>query len=193
MAKFGSKSRLYQQQQQKLPTMPLPPPAPTTIYRPQIHHQQQQQQQSIHHSPTTRASIAGSNLITNPSLLKTNRGPHQLITTSTSVAQLQNPSYPTTKTFDQLNYLHEHHQKQASSSQHQTANFDRSKSTAIINSMTTKQQQHQQQHQQQRRQLSTTMNHLHRGGDDLGKFPGSPPPQLDASMFPGAKQPFSEL
>lgn len=174
MAKFGSKFRSYQHhKQQKV----IPPLASTTIYGPQIH---QSNHQSIHHSPTTRAP-ASNNLITNSSLLKSSRGP-KLITTSTSVAHFQ-PPYPVTKTLDQINYLHEHQNQQSSNNDHhfQISNFDRSRSTAIINSMTTKQQRHQ----------STTMNFPRRNNaDDLGKFSNSPPL---GSIFSGTKQPFSEL
>lgn len=139
MAKVGSKSRLYQQQQQKLSNLA----ASTTIYRPQAYNQTIQH---LHHSPTSRAMA--SNLINNSSLLKSSRNSQQLIPTSTSTVTHIQSSYLTPNNFDQMNYLQQQQQHQDHQQSQQqikqyphTANIDRSKSTAIINTLAAKQHQ----------------------------------------------------
>lgn len=173
MAKVGSKSRLYQQQQQKLFASAAPQPSASTIYRPQIHNQP-----IIHHSPSTRASA--SNLITNSSLSKSSRD-HQLNATSTSLAQLQ-PPYPLGNTFDQMNFIQQQQQQHNQQQQQpeQIANFDRNISSAIINSLTTKPHQG---------------GFGQRNNGELGKFSATTTtnPRMDSIFLCGSKPSFSEL
>lgn len=142
MVKVGAKSRLYQQQQKLSPivtaTVPIPPS--TTSYRPQLHHLS-----TIHHSPTARQTMVASNLMNNATLLNPSREPQQLIANSTSLAHLQS-SHFVRNNLDSMNFLNQQQQQAYQQQVHdQATDFDRSKSTAIINSITTKQQQQQQQ------------------------------------------------
>lgn len=173
MAKVGSKSRLHQQQLQRhqAATTSAAPFHPTTIYRPQ--------NQTPQHPQTSRSSNS-NNPLASPGPLKLPWEQH-LITNSTSVAHLQS-SYPASNTFDQMNFVTSQQQKQLHlpSSHHQTANFDRSKSTAIINSIA---QKHQ----------STINIAPHRNNPDLGKSQSNGPPRGLDPLFLNAKPPFSEL
>lgn len=166
MAKVGSKSRLYQQQQQQQKFSTTIHPS-STLFRPQTFNP------AIHHSPSNR-TIAG-----NSTLLKTSQRDPQLITISSSVAHLQQP-FPMGNPLDKMNYLQHQGLQRA-----QTANFDRSKSTAIINSISANQHQQQQQHQQNHTIIDITK----RNNADIGKFAG---PRLD-SVFLGGKPSYSEL
>lgn len=175
MAKVGSKSRLYQQQQQqKLPNLP----ASSTIYRPQAYNQTIQHIQ--HHSPSPRA--ISSNLINSSSLLKSSRN-SQLIPPSTSSITHIQPSHPTTNNFDQMGYLQQqhqdHHQQQVKQYPH-TANIDRSKSAAIINTLAAKQHQN-------------TINISQRNNADLGKLAVSSYLNDSALYSNGGAASFSEL
>lgn len=150
MARVGSKSRVYQQQQ-KFTNQPT-----TTLFRPQSYHQ------TMNHSPSTRST--SNNLITSPTLLNLTRDP-QSITTSTSVAHLQS-SFPISNTFDQISYLQQQQQHQPLHN-HQpnlSANFDRCKSTAIINTISGN-NANLQPHQSTINLPSNRNNNL-----DLGKF-----------------------
>lgn len=175
MAKVGSKSRLYQHQQQKLSNLA----ASSTIYRPQAYNQTIQHIQ--HHSPTSRAMA--NNLINGSSLLKSSSRNPQLIPTST-VTQIQ-PLHPTTNNFDQMGYLQQqqqdHHQQQQQIKQYpHTANIDRSKSTAIINTLAAKQHQ-------------STINIPQRNNADLGKLAVSSYLNDSAIYSNGGAASFSEL
>lgn len=163
MAKVGSRSRYYQQQQQEQQPRFQNHPS-TSLFRLQTHNQ------TMQHSPPGRTN----NLITSPTILNATRDP-QLISTTASAAHLQ--SYPVSSTFDQISYLQQ--QQQHLNPQHTTANFDRCKSTAIINSISgnTAKQQHQ-----------STINLPQRNHPDLGKFE-----RMDSLFMGSSKPPFSEL
>lgn len=125
----------------------------------------------MQHSPSARSNT--NNLITSPTILNATRDP-QLITTSASVAHLQS-AYPVSNTFDQISYLQQQHHL---SHQQTSANFDRCKSTAIINSISgNTAKQHQ-----------STINLPQRNHADLGKFE-----RMDSLLMGSAKPPFSEL
>jgi len=126
MAKVGSRSRLHRNQQKLAHTFQ---PSPTN-YRPHLHNHHQ----STRQSPLSRAQA--SYLINNGSLLKASRDP-RFIATSTSATHLQAP-HPFNNSFDHTSYPHQQERQQVL--QHpQAANFDRCKSTAILNSVVPKQ------------------------------------------------------
>lgn len=170
MAKVGTKSGLYQQHLQRQQTAAKSAAAhfpPSTIYRP--HNQ-------VPQLPQTSRSGNTNNPLASPETLKSPWEQH-LITNSISVAHLQS-SYPASNTFDQMNFLTSQ-QQHLPSSHHQTANFDRSKSTAIINSIA---QKHQ----------STINIAPNRNNPELGKSQSKSPRGLDP-LFLSAKPSFSEL
>lgn len=167
IAKVGSKSRLYQHQQQKMSNMIPSRTGPTTTYRSQSYNHQH-----IRQSPTTRTAATG-NLITNSSLSKSFQDP-QLITAG---SHLQSP-YPSN--IDPINYLTQQQQQQAHT-RPQTANFDRSKSTAILNSISALQHQ-----------SSVDLVH-HRNNADLGKFISKPRMEPPPPFSFITKSPLSEL
>ena len=155
MAKVGSKSRLYQQQQQLQQQSRLSPViggpsmgalnfSSTTGLRPQTHHLS-----TLHNSPTTRQKLKSNNLMGKATMLNPSlRDSQQLMANSSSLAHLQS-SHFVGNNLNPMNYLNQqqqqhqlhnnHHQQQQQV--HGAANFDRSKSTAIINLIATKQQQ----------------------------------------------------
>lgn len=178
MAKVGSKSRSNQQQQlqrHQAAAASAAPFHPSTNCRPQNWTPQ--------HPQTSRSSNTNNPLASPGPQLKLPWEQQHLIANSTSVAHLQS-SYPASNTFDQMNFLtsqqqHQQQQQHLPNSHHQTANFDRIKSTAIINSIA---QKHQ----------STINIPQNRNNPDLGKSQSNSPHRLD-SLFLGAKPSFSEL
>lgn len=99
MAKVGTKSRLYQQQHQKLSPMvgttgPILAQSATTMnvntittannYRPQLHHIS-----TMHHSPTQRQTMTANHLINNSTLINPREHPTSMLTNSTSLAHLK--------------------------------------------------------------------------------------------------------
>lgn len=173
MAKVGSKSRLYQQYQQKLSTPTIQ--SSTTVYRPQAYNPQP------FHSPSTGAN----NLISSSSLLKSSVLVPKTLPNPASVAHLQaTTSYPHSgNTFNLMNYIHQQEQDHQLQQQHQHQFYQ--------------QQQHQQQQQQQHAEhlanvdqskpssminsIATTIQHhnvagasqAHRMSTDMGKFAAS--------------------
>lgn len=206
MAKVGSKSRLYQQQQHQQQQKLSPSTTGTTgifqstattattaDFRPQAHNLS-----TMHHSPSTRQHA--NNLMSNSTLLNPPLRDHkqqQLIATSASLAHLQ-PNQFAINNLDSLNYC----QQQQSSHQHgnhiahEVANYDhRSKSTAIINLIASKQQQSTINIPQRSNNFHSNSTSNGSNSQDFGKFSASGFRGFqDQSMpFSMSKPAFSEL
>lgn len=184
MAKVGSRSRLYQHQQQQQQHQKVSAPATGTSIFPSAlattsdfissrHHLS-----TMHHSPATRHQTNG-NLVGNPTLLNPQmrdlKQPafQQLISTSASLAHLQPNQFPTNN-MESSNHLRQQQQLQqqlGNHTIHEQAGFDyRSKSSAILNLIASK--QHQQNTNNLITQRSTNLHSNSSSGhsQDFGKF-----------------------
>lgn len=202
MAKVGSKSRLYHYNQKLAASLPDTTnifPSITTGNRaqPQLYPTMHQHSPTAARQQTTATNnILGNNTLFNPSMREPNH--QQLIVPSSSLAHLH-PNQFATNNLDQINYIQQQRQQQQHGNQisHNGSNLDhRSKSSAIINLIASKQQQ-------------STINMPHRnnfhsnsssGGStsqDFGKFPPASSGfrgYQDHSMPFGLNKPaFSEL
>lgn len=207
MAKVGSKSRLYQQQQHHHQQQQKLSPSATGIfqsaattattadYRPQAHNLS-----TMHLSPSTRQHA--NNIMSNSTLLNPSLRDHkqqQLIATSASLAHLQ-PNQFAVNNLDSLNYFQQ--QQQQSSQQHgnhilhDAANYDhRSKSTAIINLIASKQQQSTINIPQRSNNFHSNSTSNGSNSQDFGKFSASGFRgfQEQSLPFSMSKPAFSEL